>query len=186
MKFLNRDDNVLTLISSDPNILRFEYSAYRHAFLFGIFACGLAAATWYLGDEIKKAHVSIYWFCCFLSGALFFGTITTIFTRCNLEVNGPKNLVQYSLASLFAKTEWEKNFNEFEEIRLYRPAASGGQAGRAATITVLLKTIKGDEIPLGTGTLGTYTKQKAKELAEKLSKTMSLKVIKEPSVERKR
>ena len=176
MKFINRDDNALTLTNDSSGKMVFVYKSRKHAVLFGIFAIALSYAVWHFSNEIKNVHIYIYWFSCFLAGALCFGTITTLWTNCRLEVDASRKTVSYSLSTLFGKTEWKRNFDDFNEIRIYRPIASSGNAGHAAFLKVLLITAKGEEIPLGTGMLGINNKQKATKFADKMSKIMSLSV----------
>jgi hypothetical protein len=163
--------------------MNFVYKSQKYAFLFGVFAVALSYVVWRFGDEIKNVHIYIYWFSFFLAGALCFGAITTLWTNCRLEIDASRKKVSYSLSTLFGKTEWKRNFDDFKEIRIYRPIAGAGNAGHASFLKVLLTTAKGEEIPLGTGMLGTNNKQKARNLAEKMSNIMSLSVIEEPSVE---
>jgi len=179
MKFLNRDDNSLTLINDKPEKMAFLYQSKKYAILFGIFAITFSYLLWRFGNEIKNVNIYIYWFSFALAGALFLGTITTLLTNCILEIDASRKKVSYSLTTLFGKTEWERNFDYFKEIRIYRPMTSSGNAGHAAFLKVLLTTGKGEEIPLGTGMLGTNNKQKTRKLAEKISNIMSLSVIEE-------
>ncbi len=183
MKFLNRDDNVLTLTNDNPERLKFVYKSQKNAVLFAVFAVALSLVVWFYGDEIKKIHHLIYWFCCFLAAAFCFGTIATLWTNCCIEINASKKTVHYSLSTPFEKTEWTKHFNYFKEIRIYRPISGAGNAGHSAFLRILLTTVTGDEIPLGFGMLGVKNKQKARHLAEKLSKMLSLAVFEEPSVD---
>ncbi len=179
MKFLNRDDNALTLTNDDLKKMNFVYKSKKHAVLFGLFAIALSYVIWRFSDEIKNIHVYVYWFSFFLAGALCFGTITTLWTNCRLEIDASIKKVSYSLSTLFGKTEWKRDFGDFKEIRIYRPIASSGNAGHAAFLKVLLITAKGEEIPLVAGISGTNNKQKTRKLAEKMSNIMSLRVIEE-------
>lgn len=183
LKFINRDDNALTLNTETPEQINFVYQSKKHAFLFGIFAISLAYVVFQFSDEIKNTHIYVYWFCCFLAGALFFGTISTFLTNCNLEIDKTKKQVRYSLFSLFGKDKWERNFDAFKEIKIYRPISGPNSAGHAAFLKILLTTNKGEEIPLGTGMLGTANQQKVKQLTNKLSEIMSLNVIEESSLD---
>ena len=183
MKFLNRDDNALTLTNDSSEKMDFVYKSKKYAVLFGLFAISLCYVVWRFGDEIKNVHIYIYWFLLFLAGALIFGTITTIWTNCRLEIDASRRKVSYSLSTLFGKTTWESNFDVFKEIKIYRPIAGVGSAGHSAFFKVLLITEKGDEIPLGTGMFGVDGKQKARQFADRVSKIMSLSVIDESSIE---
>jgi len=184
MKFLNRDDNALTLVNDQPGRMIFVYQSKKYALLFGVFAISLMYVVWHFGEEIKNIHIYVYWFSFFLAGALCFGSISTFLTHCRLNIDISGKQVRYSLSSLLGKTKWERSFDDFKQIRIHRPlTGQNGRAGHAAFLKILLVTNKGEEIPLGTGILGVYGKQKARQFADKLSKIMSLNVIDEASVE---
>ena len=183
MKFMNRDDNALTLVSDKPDKMVFEYQSRKYAILFGIFAVSLIYTVWRFGEEIKNVHLYIYWFSYFLAGAVSFGSINALFIKCSLELNMLRKQVRYSLSSLLGKTKWERSFDDFKEIRIYRPLKGSGTAGHSAFLIILLVTNNAEEIPLGTGMLGVYGKEKAREFADKISKSISLSIIDESSVE---
>ena len=184
MKFMNRDDNALTLVSDKPDKMVFEYQSRKYAILFGAVAISLIYTVWRFGEEIKNVHLYIYWFSYFLAGAFCFGSISTLLTKCSLELNMLRKQVRYSLSSLLGKTKWERNFDDFKEIKIYRPLTGlAGRAGHAVFLKILLVTNNAEEIPLGTGMLGVYGKEKAREFADKISKSISLSIIDESSVE---
>jgi len=78
LKITNRDDSVLTLVSDKTDKMVFEYQSRKYAILFGAFAIALVYTVWRFGEEIKNVHLYIYWFSCFLAGAISFGSISTL------------------------------------------------------------------------------------------------------------
>ncbi len=51
MKFLNRDDNALTLVHFDSGKMHFVYKSLQYSALFGVFAFAVGAAVWFLIEE---------------------------------------------------------------------------------------------------------------------------------------
>ena len=180
-----RDDNVLVLSDQNTDRMMFQYNSQKMAALVAMIAIGWFLTIWFAGDQIKDTHVVFYWFLCFLAVAFGIGTITSIKTKIRLEIDIKDGVVNYFFSNLINSSEWRKSFGEFKEIRIYRPKVGQG-AGRSSWLRILLKTMQGDEIPLGTGFFGIHGKEQARMLAEEISKAMSLIVIEEPSVESKR
>lgn len=178
MKFLNRDDNVLSLTHSSPGNMRFAYRSLQHALIFGLFAALVIAAVWFLREEIESVHTYLYWFTCAIAIALVFGTIRTSILRCTLDIEERARKVGYELSTMRGKQQWRRGFDEFKEVRLYRPIAGKG-AGHSASSKVLLVASKGEEIPLGRSLLGTRSLREANAFAEELAALLGLSVVQE-------
>lgn len=177
-----RNDPVLILVTFDNNRMDFVFPARQMALLFGAFAVAAALALLFHGGELREKSMFSYWFLCFLEVAFIWGTISALNTRCRLQIDRSKQSVYYFLSSLFRQQEWEKYFNDFEEIRLFRPETGDGRSG---LLKIILKSKDGEEIPLGRSLFGIYRKTEARRLAKELATLMSLNVIEESSTQKK-
>ncbi|GAB4223390.1 MAG: hypothetical protein Kow0062_23410 [Acidobacteriota bacterium] len=182
MKFLHRDDNALTLASRGPGRLAFTYRSRMHALLFGAFAIVLIYVVWRYGDTMRSVHSAVYWFSVFLAVSLSIGTLITLSTRCRLDIDASGRQVRYSRSTPFGKVDWQRDFGEFKEVRIYRPLSGSGRAGHASHLKVLLTTTAGEEIPLGVS-LGGTSRREARDLAQNISEIMSLTIVEESSLE---
>ena len=178
---MKRDDVVMALVNRDSREILFEFQQKKFASLIGLFAIGSGMTLWFLGEQVKQSAEWGYWFLCFLFVAMVVGFLTSLAMRRSVRIDKAKKRVEYRFKSMFSKASWTKGFNEFKEIRIYRPARGGG-AGRAALLKVLLVLSDGEEIPLGTGFLGIFSVTQARHLASELASVMFLVVIEESGV----
>ncbi len=112
----------------------------------------------------------------YVATALFiWSSIYSYFTKIELNIDRLKRVVGYRKSNFFGTKKWEKGFDSFIEVRIWRP-------GRKSFLKLVLRMKDKQEIPLGTSEAGILDIEKAKELAEHISKVMNIPVIEEPTV----
>ncbi len=106
---------------------------------------------------------------------LCWSSISNYFTSKVLEFNPTLKRVQYQASSLFGKTEWDKDFAEYIQVRLWRPE-------RASFIVIVLRLRDGEEIPLGTSEAGIFGVDKARTIAKHIAEILNVPMIEERTV----
>jgi len=176
-----RQDHVLVQLEGKNDNLSFAFRSKNWSIYSALISIVLLVGTFLINDmDSAKVHFKEYLVPGgYVATALFiWSSIYSYFTKIELEIDKHKRVVEYRKSNFFGTKKWEKGFDNFIEVRIWRP-------GNNSFFKVVLRMKDKQEIPLGTSEAGILNVEKARKLAEYISKAMNIPVIEEAMVRSK-